>query len=111
MEIEWKKIKRMALDESSEREKQEVSEWQEGDKERERFCKDAEAFYREGQEVNDPSREEIERAWLTVRQRTRKHRFISRRVVGWIAGAAVVVGVFFGVRLIMDGETESITNG
>ena len=60
MEIEWKKIKRMALDESSEREKQEVSEWQGGDKERERFCKDAEAFYREGQEVNDLSREEIE---------------------------------------------------
>ena len=106
MEIEWKKIKRMALDESSEREKQEVSEWQGGDKERERFCKDAEAFYREGQEVNDLSREEIERAWLTVRQRTRKHRFMSRRVVGWIAGAAVVVGVFFGVRLIMDGEPK-----
>ena len=109
MEIEWKKIKRMALDESSEREKQEVSEWQEGDKERERFCKDAEAFYREGQEVNDPSREEIERAWLAVRQRTRKRRFISRRVMG-CRGSCCCRGIF---RCPFDDgwRTESITNG
>lgn len=107
MEIEWKKIKRMALDEASEQEKREVSAWKEEDERRERFCKDTVTFYREGQEVNDPSREEIERAWLKVRQRTRKHRRVPRRVAGWVAGAAVLAGVFFGIRLLItDAEPE-----
>lgn len=101
MEIEWKKIKRTALDEASEQEKQEVSVWKEGNERRERFYEDATTFYREGVGVDDPSRVEIERAWHKVRQRTRKHRHLPRRVAGWIAGAAVFTGLFFGIRLLM----------
>lgn len=93
----------MVLDEASEEETREVLEWKEEDEQRERFFNDAEAFYREGQEVNDPTREEIERAWSKVKQRTRKHRHVYRRVAGWVAVAAVLTGLFFGVRLAMTG--------
>lgn len=94
MEIEWKKIKRMALDEASEQEKLEVTAWKEEDERRERFCEDAVTFYREGASVDDPSREEMEQVWHKVRQRTRKHRYLPRRVVGWVAGVAVFAGYF-----------------
>lgn len=107
MEIEWKKIKRVALGEASEQERREVSAWKEGDERRERFCEDAATFYRGGARVDDPSREEMERAWYNVRQRTRKYRRLSRRVAGWIAGVAVLAGLFFGIRLLVtDAEPQ-----
>ncbi|WP_065219277.1 MULTISPECIES: FecR family protein [Butyricimonas] len=108
MEIEWKKIKRMALDEASEQEKLEVTAWKEEDERRERFYEDAATFYQKGASVDDPSREEMEQAWHKVWQRTRKHRHLPRRVAGWIAGAAVFVGVVFGVRLLMNDVTSDV---
>lgn len=108
MEIEWKKIKRMALDEASEQEKLEVTAWKEEDERRERFYEDAATFYQKGASVDDPSREEMEQAWHKVRQRTRKYRHLPRRVAGWIAGAAVFVGVVFGVRLLMNDVTSDV---
>ena len=98
----------MALDEASEQEKLEVTAWKEGDERRERFYEDAATFYQEGASVDDPSREEMEQAWHKVRQRTRKHRHLPRRVAGWIAGAAVFVGVVFGVRLLMNDVTSDV---
>lgn len=108
MEIKWEKIKRMALDKASEQEKREVLAWKEGDGQRECFYKDVETFYQKEQEVNDPSREEIKRAWYRVQQRTRKHHFLSRRVVGWITGVAVLAGVVFGIRMLMIDTTSQI---
>lgn len=108
MEIEWKKIKRMALDEASEQEKLEVTAWKEEDERRERFCEDAVTFYREGASVDDPSREEMEQVWHKVRQRTRKHRYLPRRVVGWVAGVAVFAGLFFGIRLLMTDTSPQV---
>lgn len=108
MEIEWKKIKRMALDEASEQEKLEVTAWKEEDERRERFCEDAVTFYREGASVDDPSREEMEQVWHKVRQRTRSIAILPRRVVGWVAGVAVFAGLFFGIRLLMTDTSPQV---
>ena len=101
MDIEWKKIKRVITGKASEQEKQEVETWKKESGQREGFYKDAVSYYERISEGNDDlSQEEIARAWQRVRERTPKRRRVSRQIIGWIAGAAIFTGLFFGVRLL-----------
>lgn len=101
MDIEWKKIKRVITGKASEQEKQEVETWKKESGQREGFYKDAVSYYKRISEGNDDlSQEEIARAWQRVRERTPKRRRVSRQIIGWIAGAAIFTGLFFGVRLL-----------
>lgn len=101
MDIEWKKIKRVITGKASEQEKQEVETWKKESGQREGFYKDAVSYYERISEGNDDlSQEEIARAWQRVRERTPKRRRVSRQIIGWIAGAVIFTGLFFGVRLL-----------
>lgn len=101
MDIEWKKIKRVITGKASEQEKREVDAWKKGSEQREGFYEDAVSYYGRIPEGNDDlSQEEIARAWQRVRERTPKRRCVSHQIIGWIAGAAIFTGLFFGVRLL-----------
>ena len=101
MDIEWKKIKRVITGKASEQEKREVDAWKKGSEHREGFYEDAVSYYGRIPEGNDDlSQEEIARAWQRVRERTPKRRCVSHQIIGWIAGAAIFTGLFFGVRLL-----------
>ena len=101
MDIEWEKIKRVITGKASEQEKREVDAWKKGSEQREGFYEDAVSYYGRIPEGNDDlSQEEIARAWQRVRERTPKRRCVSHQIIGWIAGAAIFTGLFFGVRLL-----------
>jgi len=102
MAIEWKKIKRVITGKASEQEKQEVEIWKKESEQREEFYEDAVSYYGRIPEGNDDlSQEEIARAWQRVRERTPKRRRVSRQIIGWIVGAAIFTGLFWGVRLLL----------
>jgi len=110
MQIEWEKIKRVAISKASKQEEREVEEWRNEDKLRERFYEDAISYYRRGyQDVDDLSREGIEEAWRRVRGRTSHRRLVSRRIMGWVASAAVLSGLFLGIRVLMTDPAREIT--
>ena len=95
MDIEWEKIKRVITGKASEQEKQEVETWKKEREQREEFYEDAVSYYgRIPEENDDLSQEEIARAWQRVRERAPKRRRVSRQIIGWVAGAAILPDYF-----------------
>lgn len=109
MDIEWEKIKRVITGKASEQEKQEVETWKKEREQREEFYEDAVSYYgRIPEENDDLSQEEIARAWQRVRERAPKRRRVSRQIIGWVAGAAIFTGLFWGVRLLLTEPVRDV---
>lgn len=110
MEIEWKKIKRVAIGEASERERQEVEAWIRNDAERGRFLERMTFYYEGGQNNDELSLEDIDRGWKNVRPKKLGSTIVYRkRIIVWASSVAVLVGLFCGSLFIMDsGELKVI---
>lgn len=106
MIMEIDKIKKMALGKASEQEKEEVEAWVGDSAERDRFRKDAQAFYTGAEIPEEEIQQRMDRIWQTMPVTRKRHRWMYR----WGAAAAcltVGIGLALSVWLTRSEEGDN----